>query len=62
MRFYYNADRNICADEDWVVDYLFMNEMFESKEEVLEELRTRHEVYGWFDCGVSNTIEEKFFY
>ena len=60
MRFYYNADMNICAEENWVVDYLFINGMFESRKEVLEELETKHEVYGWFECEVSNTIEEKF--
>lgn len=53
---------NICAEETWVIDYLFMGGMFESREEALEELRTKHEVYGWFECEVSNTIAEKFFY
>ena len=62
MRFYYNADMNICAEETGVIDYLFMGGMFDSREEVLEELRTKHEVCGWFECEVSNTIAEKFFY
>ena len=62
MRFYYNADMNVCADETWAADYLFINGMFESREEALEELRTKHEVYGWFEYEVSNTIAEKFFY
>ena len=48
MRFYYNADMNICAEEIWVTDYLFMGGMVKSREEALEELRTKHEVYGWF--------------
>ena len=46
MRFYYNADMNICAEETWVTDYLFMGGVVESREEALEELRTKHEVYG----------------
>ena len=53
---------NICAEETWVTDYLFMGGMFESREEVFEELRTKREVYGWFEWEVSNTIAEKFFY
>lgn len=61
MKFYYNADMNVCANETWVVDHLFMGEMFESREEALEELRTKREVYGWFECEVINTIDEKFF-
>ena len=60
MRFYYNADMNICAEETFVIDYLFMGGMVESREEALEELKTKHEVYGWFECEVSNTIKEKF--
>lgn len=60
MIFYFNDDIGICAEEDWVVDYLYINESFDSKEEVLDELNTRHEVYGWFQCQVSNTIAEKF--
>ena len=62
MRFYYNADMNMCAEETWVIDYLFMGGMVESREEALEKLRTKREVYGWFECEVSNTIAEKFLY
>ena len=61
MTFYFNNGINVCAEEDWVVDYLYMNGSFDSRDEVFEELRTKREVYGWFECGVSNTIEEKFF-
>lgn len=60
MRFYYNEGINLCAEETWVTDYLFMGGMIESREEALEELRTKHEIYGWFECEVSETIEEKF--
>lgn len=62
MRFYYHEGLNVCAEETWVADYLFFSRMVESREEALEELRTKHEVYGWFECEVSSTIAEKFFY
>ena len=62
MKFYYNANNNICAEETWVADYLFIGGMVESREEALEELKTKREFYGWFECEVSNTIDEKFFY
>ena len=62
MRFYYNADMNICAEETWVTDYLLMDGMFEAREEALEDLITKHDVYGWFECEVWNAIAEKFFY
>ena len=60
-RFYYNAGINTCAEEEWVADYLYITGCFESREEATEELRSRHEVYGWFECEVSNTIDELFY-
>lgn len=60
MIFYFNNGIGLCAEEDWVVDYLYMNGLFDSKEEALEALNTKNEVYGWFACEVSNTIAEKF--
>lgn len=60
MRFYYNEGMNVCAEETWVADYLYIDGMFDSREEALEALRTRYEVYGWIECEVSDTIEEKF--
>jgi hypothetical protein len=60
MRFYYNDDQAICAEETWVVDYLFISGAFDSREEALEALRSEWKVNGWFECQVSNTIEEKF--
>ena len=62
MKFYYNADLNMCAEETWVIDYLFIGGFIESREEAFEELRTKRKVYGWFECEVSSTIDEKFFY
>ena len=62
MKFYYNADMNICAEETWVTDYLFISGKVESREEALEELREKREFYGWFECEVSNTIDERFIF
>ena len=58
VNFYYNINMNICAEEDWVVGFLVVNEDCENKEEALEGLRSCREFYGWIDCDVSNTIAE----
>ena len=58
VNFYYNIHMNICAEENWVADFLVENEDCEDREEALESLRSCREFYGWIDCGVSNTIEE----
>lgn len=60
MIFYFNNGIGLCAEEDWVVDYLYMDGLFDSREEALDALNTKNEVYGWFTCEVSNTIAEKF--
>ena len=39
---------------------LLENVRFDSREEALDALNTKNEVYGWFACEVSNTIAEKF--
>ena len=62
MRFYYNSGLNMCAEEPWIVDYLYYNGAVNSREDALEGLRTKREFYGWFDCEVSNTIAEYFMY
>ena len=62
MKFYYNSELNICAEEPWVVDYLYYDGAVNSREEALEELRAKREFYSWFDCEVSNTIAECFIY
>ena len=60
MRFYFHLDRNICATENWVVEELINDEVFETEDEALEALQTQRECYGWYECEVSNTIEERF--
>jgi hypothetical protein len=60
LRFYFNDQINVCAEERWVVDYLIENGYCETKEEAIDNLRTCRNFYGWFDCEVSDTIEELF--
>lgn len=59
MNFYYNIQMGVCAEENWVVDFLVENEDCEDREEALQGLRTCREFYGWIDCEVSNTIYEE---
>ena len=58
MRFYHNNNINVTAEEEWVVDYLIESGQVESREEAIEELQGQREFCGWYDCQVSNTIEE----
>jgi hypothetical protein len=60
MRFYFNLDINLCADEKWVVETLLIDGCFETEEEALDGLRSQRQCYGWYECEVVNTIEEKF--
>lgn len=58
MKFYHNKHTNITAEEQWVADYLYQSGQVESREEAVEELQSRREFCGWYECEVSNTIEE----
>jgi hypothetical protein len=58
MRFYHNININVTAEEEWVADYLYQSGQAESREEVVEELQSKREFCGWYECQVSNTIEE----
>lgn len=49
-RYYYNADENLCADEDFVIYFLCGMEGL-TAEEVREGLHTKREFYGWFDTS-----------
>lgn len=57
MKFYHNKHTNITAEEQWVADYLYQSGQVESREEAIEELQSRREFCGWYECEVSNTIE-----
>jgi hypothetical protein len=61
MKFYHNSGLNLTAEEDWLVEYLCKYEnqfVLYNDEEMREELHTCREVCGWYECEVSNTIEE----
>lgn len=58
VNFYYNVQMGVCAEKNWVVDFLVESEYCEDREEALAGLETCREFYGWIDCEVSNTIEE----
>jgi hypothetical protein len=61
MRFYYNAGLNICAEEQWVAEYLVQYNdwcALLNTDEVIEILREKREYFGWYECEVSNTIAE----
>lgn len=64
MRFYFNIDENLCADEESVIDFLLEeNDDYidnDDREEIREELHANREYYGWYECGVSDVIKEKF--
>ena len=60
MRFYFNDQIDVCAEEPCVVNYLIENGFCENEAEALEELHTRRNFHGWFDCEVSPAIEESF--
>lgn len=58
MRFYYNADLNLCAERNWVVTYLLIEELVEDRAEAEIGLDACREFEGWFECEVSDTIAE----
>lgn len=58
MKFYHNNNINTTAEESWVADYLYQSGQTESREKAVEGLRSMREFCGWYECEVSNTIEE----
>lgn len=58
MNFYFNIDENMCADEQWVANYLY--EMYPERtvEEHLEGLHTRRIWGGWYSCAISPIVWE----
>lgn len=59
MKFYFNEYENICMDEDSLVK-LIQDVADIEEEDVREELHTRREFCGWYECEVSDAIKEKF--
>lgn len=59
MNFYYHLGENICAEENWVAEYLVNNGEVETEEEAIIGLHSCREFRGWIDCEVSNTIYEQ---
>lgn len=60
-RFYFNMDENVCADENWLIDYLHVQNPDLTKSEIKNELHFCREFAGWYECQVSSSISEKFF-
>lgn len=60
--FYFNSDSNICATEYWVIEYLFYMGVDDSRENIKNELRSKREFFGWYECTVSDDIYEKIQY
>ncbi len=58
MKFYHNNGLNLTAEEEWVVDYLYQSGQVDGRDEAREGLDTKREFCGWYECEVSNTIEE----
>lgn len=56
MIFYFNNDMNICADENWVVDYLILSGAYDNRREARKDLHEKREVNGWFCCEVCDNI------
>ena len=46
MRFYFNDEINVCAEEPWVVGYLIENGFCEDETEALDGLHTRRSFGG----------------
>ena len=60
--FYFNSDSNICATENWVIEYLFYMGVDDSRENIKNELRSKRGFFGWYECTVSDDIYEKIQY
>lgn len=59
MNFYFNIDENMCADEDWVVNYLctlFPEVSAESHRKSLHNSGIG--CRGWYPCAVCRTVWE----
>ena len=62
MKFYHNNGLNLTAEEEWVADYLYLSGQVNNRAAAREGLETKREFFGWYECEVSNTIEEALTY
>lgn len=58
-RFYFNVDENLCVSERWLVGHLRRLYGFD-EDEIVGELRSCREYFGWYECQVSDDIFEEF--
>lgn len=66
MYFYYNPELNMVSDEECLIsDLMFQRKQYPIKhrgkrEVIRQELRTKREVDGWFECQASIQIRAGF--
>lgn len=62
MRFYFNADVNLCMDEYSLIQELLTYLAYDdwTYQEVQQELHSLRELEGWYECEVCDEIR-KFF-
>lgn len=60
MKFYFNDDYNKCMDEDSLIEFIQDIAEIEDPEIIRDELHSRREFCGWYECEVSGSIRSKF--
>ena len=62
MRFYFNADINLCMDEHSLIQELLTYPGYKgwTCSEIQQELHSMRELDGWYECEVCDEIR-KFF-
>lgn len=56
-KYFFNMGLNVCAELEWVVDYLVCNAGID-REEATKNLIAKKEYKGWSECTVSDTIAD----
>lgn len=54
-RYFFNISLNMCAELEWVVEYFVCNKGA-NRNEARENLLSKRECEGWYECEVSDTI------
>lgn len=62
MRFYFNADVNLCMDEDSLIQELLTYPDYENWTylEIQQELHSMRELESWYECEVCSKISKLF--